>query len=184
MSTSYEELEPVVKLTYDDLVLFPDDGKRHEIINGRHHVNASPTPRHQLICGELYAELRSLLHSRGHKVFVASVDVQLSQSDVVVPDLVVVLKGNDIITDTRIIGAPDLVVEILSPSTRVDDEGLKRRLYEQAGVPNYWIVDPEANTVTVLRMKAGVYEQASPVGDSIELPFGDESATVDLKHIW
>ena len=110
--------------------------------------------------------------------------MQLSDVDVVVPDLVVVLSENDIITDTRIVGAPDLIVEILSPSTRTNDENLKRRLYEQAGVPNYWIVDPDANSVTALRMSDGLYEQASPVSDSIELEVGGDAITVNLTKIW
>lgn len=184
MSISHEQAEPRVKLTYDDLILFPDDGNRHEIINGRHVLNASPVPRHQRISFALQTELHRHLGPAGHEVLGAPIDVQLSDVDVVVPDLVVVLSENDIITDTRIVGAPDLIVEILSPSTRAKDENLKRRLYEQAGVPNYWIADPDANSVTALRMSGGLYEQASPVSDPIELQVGKDAITVDLTKIW
>ncbi|MFK7817787.1 MAG: Uma2 family endonuclease [Planctomycetaceae bacterium] len=184
MSISHEELEPIVKLTYDDLVLFPDDGKRHEIINGRHYMNASPTPRHQLICGELHTQLREILRPAGHTVFVSPIDVQLSKSDVVVPDLVVVFKGNDIITDTRIIGSPDLVIEILSPSTRRNDENLKLRLYEQAGIPEYWIVDPDNNTITSLRMSNSRYEKSTPVTDAISLQAAAATVQIDLTRVW
>ena len=184
MSISHEQTEPRVKLTYDDLILFPDDGNRHEIINGRHVMDASPTPRHQLICGELHVQLREALRPAGHTVFGSPVDVQLSESDVVVPDLVVVLKDNDIITDTRIIGSPDLVIEILSPSTRRNDENLKLRLYEQAAIPEYWIVDPENNTVTAFCMSNNGYEKSNMETDAISLQVTDISVTIDLTKVW
>lgn len=182
---SPDQLEPpLVKLTCDDYLLFPDDGKWREFINGRPYVNASPVPPHQRVIAALMIELYSQLTPHGHTVLTAPINVQLSESDVVVPDLVVVASDNDIITDTRIIGAPDVIVEIRPPSTRKNDGSLKRRLYEQTGVPEYWIVDPDAHSVTVLRMKDGRYGSAEPSSDELTTTIGPTPVAVDLKKIW
>ena len=145
------------KLTYADYELFPDDGLRHEIIDGEHYVTASPVTRHQRISLELAYLFRSYLeaHPIG-EVFYAPFDVVLSFTDIVVPDLVYVSKARaHLLTAKNLQGAPDLVIEILSPSTRPRDERLKRDLYERAGVEEYWLVDPENDSVTVHRRAGG-----------------------------
>ncbi len=142
------------KLTFEDLVHFPDDSSRHELIDGEHFVTASPSTRHQEIVTNLLLYLATYLkmHKSG-RVFPAPCDVLLSQFDVVEPDLLVVLSSsNEIVTEANIQGSPDLVVEILSPSTVDRDRGLKRKLYEKFGVREYWIVDPDAETVEVFRL--------------------------------
>ena len=142
---------PRVKLTYRDLVLFPDDGKRHELIDGEHYVTASPSTRHQRVLTELLLELHVYLREQGTgRVFPAPCDVVLSEFDVVEPDLLVVTQAaNGRITEANIQGAPDLVVEILSPSTKGRDRVLKLRLYEKFGVREYWIVDPVGESIEV-----------------------------------
>ncbi len=141
------------KLTYDDFVLFPDDGKRHELIDGEHYVTPSPNLRHQAVL----QNLNHLLHAfaREHRlgrVFFAPLDVVFTRHDVVEPDLIFVSHERDsILTAANLQGAPDLVVEVLSPTTRRRDELLKRDLYERAGVAEYWVVDPVAETVKVYR---------------------------------
>ena len=146
MSTSYNE--PTTKLTYNDYVLFPNDGMRHEIVQGRHYMNPAPSPRHQTISRRIQFQLYQQIELTGHgQVFDAPIDLQLSETDVVQPDIVVVLRKNQIITTTKLKGVPDLVIEILSPSNREYDQELKKRLYEQHAVPEYWIVDPENQTV-------------------------------------
>ena len=120
------------RLTYDDFVQFPDDGLRHEIIDGEHHVTPSPNLRHQDLVGRLHLSLGGFLEDRPERgrVFLSPFDVVFSFHDVVEPDLVFVAPDQlDILTDKNIQGAPALVVEILSPSTRKRDEQLKRRLY-------------------------------------------------------
>ena len=141
------------KLTYDDFVLFPDDGKRHELIGGEHFVTAAPNVRHQRVLQNLNRALDRFVeeHDLG-RVFFAPLDVVFSLHDVVEPDLVFVSREREsILTTANLQGAPDLVVEVLSPATRRRDELLKRDLFERMGVTEYWVVDPVAETVKVYR---------------------------------
>lgn len=143
-----------VKLTYDDFVHFPDDGKRHELIDGEHYVTASPNLRHQRISGNLYLLLANWLeeHPIGH-LYYAPVDAVLSDYDVVVPDLLYFSneRAEQVLTPLHARGAPDIVVEIASKGTRKRDETIKKRLYERVGVTEYWVVDPEIDVVRVYR---------------------------------
>lgn len=152
-----------VKFTYEDYLLFPDDGKRHEIIDGDHYVTPSPSTKHQRILGNLHSTFWNFLkqHKIG-EVFVAPYDVVLSDLDVVEPDLLFVSSGrSSIITEKNLQGPPDLVVEILSDGTRKTDEIIKRKLYERHGISEYWIVDPELETVKVYRMTDQGYTRAA-----------------------
>ncbi len=143
--------EPV-QLTYEDYLRFPDDGRRHELIDGEHLVTPAPTSRHQEICVELIARIRT--HLRGQpvgKLYTSPIDVVLSDRDVVQPDVLFVSNERREIVGDRVNGAPDLLVEIVSPSTRRADHVTKRHLYDRAGVREYWIVDPEIEVVKVYR---------------------------------
>lgn len=170
------------KLTFADYLLFPDDGLRHEIIDGEHYVTPSPVTRHQRIAGNLYYFIRAYLenHPIG-EVFMAPFDVLLSNFDIVVPDLVYVSRGRaHLITSKNLQGAADLVIEILSPSTRRRDERLKRDLYERVGVEEYWVVDPERDVIEVYRSARGEFSKAvqyapgqvfsTPLLPGLELP--------------
>jgi Uma2 family endonuclease len=143
-----------VKLTYDDFVHFPDDGRRHELIDGEHYVTPSPNIRHQGILGSLYLMIANWLeeHPIG-RVFVAPLDVVLSSFDVVEPDLLYLSneRAAQVITPLHVRGVPELVVEIASKGTRKRDETIKRRLYERAAVSEYWVVDPAIDVVRVYR---------------------------------
>lgn len=121
-----------VKFTYEDYLLFPDDGKRHELIDGEHYVTPSPSTKHQRISGNLLYFLKDhLRRTKAGRMFDAPMDVVLSDFDVVQPDLLFVSSARaSIITEKNIQGAPDLVVEILSDGTRKTDEIIKRKLYE------------------------------------------------------
>jgi Uma2 family endonuclease len=148
-----EPKHPSTRLTYADLELLPDDGLRHEIIDGEPYVTASPVTRHQRISARLLVAFQSYLdaHPLG-ELFHAPFDVVMSFHDVVVPDLIYVSHSRaHLVTAKNLQGAPDLVIEILSPSTRPRDEHLKRDLYERAGVEEYWLVDPDRNTLTIYR---------------------------------
>jgi Uma2 family endonuclease len=137
------------RLTYDDLVRMPDDGKRHEIIDGVHFVTPSPGHRHQVLVTRLAVAIANYLeiHPVG-EVTVAPLDIVLTKWDVVQPDVIVVAHDQrEIVTEPNIQGAPALVIEVLSPGTKLRDLGIKRQLYERGGVREYWIVD--ANTVAV-----------------------------------
>ena len=169
---------PGVKLTYDDFLLFPDDGQRHELIDGEHYVTPSPIPRHQQISGNLYWLLRSFLeeHPIG-AVFYAPLDIVFSRFDVVEPDLLYLSneRAAQVMTDQNVQGTPDLVIEIGSPSTRKRDETIKRRLYERTGVPEYWVVDPEVDVIRVYRRDGDTF--ARPIELSLE---ADDVLTTSL----
>ena len=148
------------KLTYADYVLFPDDGLRHEIIEGEHYVTASPATRHQRILLTLSYLIQSYLetHPIG-EIFFAPFDVLLSEINILVPDLIYISRERaHYITSKNLQGAPDLVVEILSPSTRSRDKRLKRDVYERTGVEEYWLVDPEREVVEIYRRGAGGFQ--------------------------
>ncbi len=127
------------RLTYQDFLSFPDDGQRHELIDGEHYVTPSPATKHQRISRELLVALDLYLHQSGlGEVFYAPFDVVLSNYDVVEPDLLVVLDHQrDIVTEQHVRGAPAIVVEILSPGTRRRDQTIKRDLYARVGVREY-----------------------------------------------
>ncbi len=148
---------PDKRLTYDDFVLFPDDGLRHEIIDGEHYVTPCPNMRHQLLIGRLHFEIELFLraHRGVGRIFFAPFDVVFTRWDVVEPDLLFIAAAQDeILTAKNVQGAPALVVEVLSPGTRRTDEQAKRQLFDRGGVREYWMVDPDFNVVTVFRRQA------------------------------
>jgi Uma2 family endonuclease len=143
-----------VKLTYDDFVHFPDDGKRHELIDGEHYVTPSPNTKHQTVLLNLALTIGTFLETAQiGRLFVAPFDVVFSHFDVVEPDLLYISnqRRGEIVTPQHVRGAPELVIEIGSPGTRKRDETIKRRLYERSGVLEYWVVDPVTDVVRVYR---------------------------------
>lgn len=143
-----------VKLTYDDFLLFPDDGKRHELIDGEHYVTPSPNQRHQRILGKLYLVIGNYLEANPiGDVFFAPFDVVISQYDVVEPDLLYLSHGRaaQVLVPEHVRGVPELVVEVASKGTRKRDETIKRALYERSGVSEYWVIDPAIEVVRVSR---------------------------------
>ncbi len=167
---------PPVRFTYEDYLLIPEDGKRHEIIDGEEYVAPAPNTRHQRITMRLSAFLFNHLeaHDLG-EVFAAPIDVILSDYDVVQPDVLFVAKAHaDRVGEHGITGAPDLIVEVLSEGNRRHDEVRKRKLYERFGVGEYWIVDPELETVKVYRMTDRGYVRAAEWsrenGDTLTTP--------------
>lgn len=150
-----------IKLTYEDYLGFPeDDGKRHELIDGEHYVTPAPLTKHQRISGNLQGHVFQYCQTtKGGRVFVAPTDVKFTETDVVQPDLLFIAQNRfHIITRENIQGPPDFIVEILSDSTRRRDERLKRTLYELHGVQEYWIVDPELDSVKIYRSHEGRYD--------------------------
>ena len=149
-----------VKLTYDDFVQFPDDGLRHELIDGEHYVTPSPNTRHQAISLQLTLLIGNWLDRNPiGRLFYAPFDVVFSKFDVVEPDLLYLSneRVSDALTPLHVHGVPELVIEIGSPGTRKRDETIKRRLYERAGVEEYWVVDPEIDTIRVYRREAKTF---------------------------
>jgi Uma2 family endonuclease len=150
---------PGVKLTYDDFVRFPDDGKRHELIDGEHYVTPSPNTRHQRIVINLAGLIWTFLQrSSIGEVFASPLDVVFSDFDIVAPDLLFISNARrEVLTELNVRGAPDLVVEVGSPDTRRRDELTKHRLYERFGVSEYWVVDPDLDLIKVYRLVEGRY---------------------------
>ena len=140
--------------TYSELVALPDDQLRHELIDGEHFVSPSPAIPHQVILWNLTEALGPYLRANPiGTALTGTVDVKLSPHTVLVPDLVYFTAARfaDVVNEKHATAAPDLVVEILSPGTRRRDLGRKRAVYDREGVHEYWMVDPEAGSVTVLR---------------------------------
>ncbi len=159
-------LPDVYRLTYRDWLSFPDDGRAYEIIDGELFVTPSPSIRHQRTSRELQHALLTFLRSTGSgEVLSAPVGVKLDDGSVVEPDIVVVLAANaGRIGEQVIEGAPDIVIEILSPGTAQRDLGIKRRKYEASNVPEYWIVDAESRRIEVLSLHAGRYSRSQTFG--------------------
>ena len=153
---------PGLKLTYDDFVLFPDDGKRHELIDGEHYVTPSPNRKHQKVSGNLFLLIGTWLeqHPIG-QIYFAPFDVIFSMFDIVEPDLLYMSneRAQRVLTDANVKGTPELVIEIGSEGTRKRDETIKRRLYERSGVSEYWVVDPEIDVVRVYRRGTGGFKR-------------------------
>lgn len=143
------------RLTYADFRRFPNDGQRHELINGEHAVTPSPIHRHQELSVRLVIVLGTFLEANPiASVFHAPFDCVFSFFDVVEPDLLVVTNDQrEILTKRNVRGAPAVVIEILSESSSARDKRTKRALYERVGVREYWIVDPDSDGISVYRLE-------------------------------
>lgn len=152
------------KFTYADYAEWPDD-ERWELIDGEaYNMSPAPTTRHQSIVYNISFIIKSNLLNKSCKPFVAPVDVVLSEHDVVQPDVFVVCDEKKI-TEANIQGAPDLIVEVLSPGTAIKDKREKKKLYEKCGVKEYIIVDPVAQYVEQFLLdKDGLYGKEDIVG--------------------
>ena len=153
--------QPATGLTYEDYLKTSDD-ERWELLDGKLVMAPSPSMPHQIVATDLVTLLNSFVRERGlGHVITAPADVVLSDTNVVQPDLFFVsTEREQIITRPNIQGAPDLAVEIRSPSTDERDRTVKRKLYAEHGVKEYWLVDPDAITVTVLVLGEGAFQEA------------------------
>lgn len=165
---------PGPKFTYEDYQLLPED-KRYEIIEGELLVAPAPTTRHQRILLELAIKLS--LHSKAAgvgMVLPAPTDVILSHENIVQPDILFIAKERLGVVDPLggVHGAPDLVVEILSPSTASRDQLVKRKLYGKYGVREYWVVDPASASIEVLVLRDSGLEtwRVFPTGTVLHSP--------------
>ncbi len=150
-----------IRLTYDDFCLLPNDGKRYEIIEGELFVTPSPISLHQRVVTRLTVALGSFLESRRlGEVFVSPFDVVFSRFDVVEPDILFISKArSSVLTPKNVQGAPDLVIEVLSKSTRHTDRTIKLKLYARYGVEEYWIIDPRVPAAQIYRRGKGGLER-------------------------
>ena len=163
------------RLTVQDYLDIPEeDENRYELIDGELYMAPAPTWEHQESTGNLLSILRDFARANMLGRVVASpIDVYLSDTDVFQPDIVFVsVERLDIIRSSGVHGAPDLVIEMLSPGTARRDRILKRRRYEMFDVKEYWQADPIARTITVLRLRDGAFEQVGVFteGMAVETP--------------
>ncbi len=154
------------KYTHADFLLMPNDGKRREIVDGELLVTPSPNLGHQRISRNIvYALLEYLEEHPIGELLDAPMDVILSDYDVVEPDLLFVLNEHRNILKDWVRGAPDLVVEVLSPTTAANDRGPKMKAYARFGVREYWIADPDRKTIEVYRLVEAGYQLVQMFGE-------------------
>lgn len=173
------------KLGYSEYARIPDDGRRHEVIDGEHVVNPAPNLYHQRLSRRIQYQLYQQIELTGRgEVFNAPADLQLSPWDIVQPDLILVLSRNRaILTPIKIEGAPDLVVEILSGSSEHNDRVRKKELYRKSAISEYWVVDPEAHVVEQFILRDGTYQLLGQQADAVTLQV-IEGVRVDLREVW
>jgi Uma2 family endonuclease len=165
--------QPQTGLTYEDLETFPEDNLRRELIDGKLVVTAAPATRHQRVVAKLVHRLYAYCEVHGGEVLPAPLDVYFSDTNVVEPDVIYAREENrDRFEQKFFRSAPDLVVEVSSPSTRRLELIRKRDLYERFGVPEYWFVDLDADRLEVYRLAEGRYGGPALFarGGSIETP--------------
>ncbi len=172
-------------ITWQDVQQMPDDGNRYEAIEGDLYVTPAPTPRHQILLLRLYDALRPLLTRPRGVLLVAPVGVEFPDTrEGVQPDLLFVSsERRGIIGEASLRGAPDLVIEILSPSTAHRDRTIKLELYERQGVREYWIVDPAEGAVDVWRFGSeSVHERFT---ETLPVRLGAERAgEIDVRAVF
>ena len=172
--------------TYTDYVGW-DDSVRYELIEGIPYMMTAPTWIHQSVSASLITQIHSFLYGKPCKVFAAPFDVRLNAAEnddtVVQPDLVVVCDRSKL-SGSGCLGAPDMVVEILSPSNARYDIFVKFQQYQKAGVKEYWIVDPERRIVTVFVLENGKYV-ADTYGDTDTVPvFVLEGCQINMQDVF
>jgi len=174
-----------LKLTYEDYLNLPDDGKRHEIIDGEHYMTPAPQTRHQIVLVNLTRILSDYtVDNDSGYVMVAPTDVLLSETTIVQPDLLFIPKEReDIIKKNFIEGAPDLIVEILSPGREKLDRVTKMKHYAAFGVREYWLIDHEARILEQYVLKGQLFQRAGVFTDdfsSLLFP----GLTISLSNIF
>ena len=176
------------EFTVEDYLAIPDE-RRCELIDGVLYDMGAPTSIHQLIAGLLHARLLSYIQSKGGSCvpFVSPIDVQLDRDEwtMVQPDVIIVCD-RDQITPARILGAPDFLVEILSKSTRAKDIFLKGKKYVEAGVREYWVVDPDRKAVTVFLFeeKESAEQNTCTVEDDVPVAIYGGDCVISFSEIY
>lgn len=177
---------PLPSITWQDVQQMPDDGNRYEAIEGDVYMTPAPSILHHRLTRALYEALKPLLLEPDlGELFWAPVGVEFSATgEGVQPDLMFVSnERRGIIGEAEIVGPPDLVVEILSPSTASRDRSIKLRLYERQGVPEYWIVDPDGSAVDIWRF--GREPEHERFTTTLPVRLGaEELGTIDLESVF
>ena len=156
------------RVSYDDLAQMPEDGRRYELYDGEISVVPSPILLHQVVAMRLWRILDDHAAQAGGLAVASPMDVVFSSYDVVQPDIVFLTAESmrTVSMRDRVRQPPDLAVEVLSPATASNDRGRKMRMFQRYGVPEYWIVDPIAQTIEIYRLAESAYEQAGTFSGS------------------
>lgn len=171
--------------TYAEFARLPSEGsKRHEIIDGELYVTPSPSSAHQRTVMRVLARLHEFVQAHGlGEVFPGPLDILFAEGDYLEPDVLFVGSAKSgLISDRGVEGPPDLVVEVVSPSTSARDRGIKVQRYRHYGVPEYWVVDAEGGTVEVWRFADGADEpETHGSEDVLRWAPGDGAATLEIE---
>ena len=148
------------RVSFAELQQLPDDGRRYELYAGVRSVVPAPVPRHQIVVDNLRTVLRGYSARHGGIGLASPIDIVFSQYDVIQPDVVFFVEPRRHLVnlDAAIRHRPDLVIEVLSPTTRDNDRGRKMQMFARYGVPEYWIADPAASCLEVHVLSDGEYE--------------------------
>jgi Uma2 family endonuclease len=178
---------PTGPLTYEDYVELPNDGKRYEILDGELFVTPAPVPLHQRVSRNLLRILDRQVDRLGlGEILYSPIDLILDTTTIAQPDLLFIRAGREsIVTGRAVEGAPDLVIEVLSPSSRRQDTKTKAMLYARFGILHYWIVDPKARSMELYDLAGKEYrlvtrESGSSVLQSAVFP----GLEIDLGKVW
>ena len=178
------ERSSAVRYTYQDLLSLPESPtRRHEILGGKLYVTAAPRLNHQRVARDLAATMHGIALEHGLGEVVGPVTIHVHDELVFEPDLVFVRGDRKVIADPEgdIHGVPDLAIEILSPRTRSYDRKLKRKHYQEAGLPELWLIDIDARTVEVWRAGA---DRGEVVDDVVTWRVGETSIELPLAEIF
>ncbi|MTI96977.1 MAG: DNA-binding protein [Firmicutes bacterium] len=180
---------PDKSYTYRDYLLLPEEqGFRFEILEGELIKDPSPSVIHQLVLNRLNSLMNSyfLVHDPQGLLLCAPMDTTFGQQTVVQPDLLYISSDRtDIVRKQRIVGPPDLVVEIISPGSKRKDRVCKLNIYLRAGVNHFWLVDPEEKTMECFALRDGNYAlTASGLDSDLIKPPDFQDLTIDLSLLW
>ncbi|HVR07323.1 MAG TPA: Uma2 family endonuclease [Thermoanaerobaculia bacterium] len=164
---------------YDGL---PDE-PRCELLYGRLYLMSSPTPLHQVVALQIWRHLDDIAQAAGGNAFGAPLDVELADHSVVQPDVIYLSPGRRELARHRIVGAPDLLVEVLSPGSMGRDWRVKLMLYAESGIREYWIVDPKTRLVEFLVNEGGRFMIAMPAGAKYRSQ-GLPEVHLDVAELW
>jgi Uma2 family endonuclease len=147
------------RVSFTDLQQMPDDGRRYELYDGEVVELTGPIPLHQVVANNIKRVLEAYSKAHGGLSLVSPIDIVFSEYDVVQPDVVYFTQARRHLVDfyAAIRHAPDLVVEVLSPSTRGNDRGRKMQMFARFGVPEYWIADPSTACLEVHGLQGTAY---------------------------
>jgi len=175
---------PTARLTYRDYVRLPDDGQRYEILDGQVVVSPSAGSDHQGVQMHLAVRLFHPIEGQGRGRVFTDLDCEITPHDIVRPDVLAVLAANaSRITKTRVVGTPDLAIEILSPGTAGRDRTKKRRRYEAAGTPELWLVDPLRHVVLQYVHDGTAFAPATEHTTTLRLHVLPD-VEIDLREVW